>query len=128
MLLEAYHKLRDGYERSWPHVMSHQQGFHLVVHEFHDVGACRLLQGLSNEVSTTRVSLQVAKRELAIECDYENELECQERFARLINNDPALSPHFHVPAAIPELSSARVLASEWVPGVHVDRVRLSSYR
>lgn len=70
---------------------------------------------------------QVAKRELAIECDYENELECQERFGRLINNDPTLSPHFHVPAVIPELSSARVLASEWVPGVHIDRVRLSCW-
>ncbi|KAK9837605.1 hypothetical protein WJX74_001275 [Apatococcus lobatus] len=66
---------------------------------------------------------KVAKRELAIECDYENELECQQRFARLINNDPNLTPHFHVPAAIPELSSARVLASEWVPGVHIDRVK-----
>ncbi len=68
--------------------------------------------------------MQVAKRELAIECDYENELQCQQRFARIINDDPELSPHFHVPAPIPELSSSRVLASEWVPGVHIDRVRL----
>lgn len=40
---------------------------------------------------------------------------------------PALPPftnlqHFHVPDVIPELSTEQVLTSEWVPGVHIDKV------
>ena len=41
---------------------------------------------------------------------------------------PSLPPpfatlqHFHVPDVIPELSTEQVLTSEWVPGVHIDKV------
>lgn len=39
-------------------------------------------------------------------------------------HEHALHPaqHFYVPDVVPELSTERVLASEWVPGVHIDRV------
>ena len=37
--------------------------------------------------------------------------------------NPHLCPqHFHVPDVVPELSTEQVLASEWVPGVHIDKV------
>lgn len=66
---------------------------------------------------------QVAKRELALECDYSYELRCQARFRDLLAADPQLAPHFHVPAVVPELSSQRILATEWVHGVPIDKVR-----
>eukprot|EP00198_Chlamydomonas_reinhardtii_P013183 XP_001702520.1 ubiquinone biosynthesis protein [Chlamydomonas reinhardtii] len=67
-------------------------------------------------------AVKVAKRELALECDYTYELACQQRFRRLFAADPALAPHFHVPDVVPQLSSARVLTTEWVQGVPIDRV------
>lgn len=30
--------------------------------------------------------------------------------------------YFHVPDVVPELSTRQVLTSEWVPGVHIDKV------
>ncbi|KXZ56495.1 hypothetical protein GPECTOR_1g443 [Gonium pectorale] len=65
---------------------------------------------------------QVAKRELALECDYAHELVCQRRYRALIAGDPELAPHFAVPDVVPELSSARVLTTEWVRGVPIDKV------
>lgn len=38
--------------------------------------------------------------------------------------DPRLSRGFHVPDVIPELSSERVLTTEWVPGESIDKVAL----
>jgi hypothetical protein len=36
---------------------------------------------------------------------------------------PSCAPqHFHVPDVVPELSTEQVLASEWVRGVHIDKV------
>lgn len=35
---------------------------------------------------------------------------------------PPSLQHFHVPDVIPDLSTEQVLASEWVPGVHIDKV------
>ncbi|KAG2446128.1 hypothetical protein HXX76_000725 [Chlamydomonas incerta] len=67
-------------------------------------------------------AVKVAKRELALECDYTYELACQQRFRRLFATDPALGRAFHVPDVVPELSSARILTSEWVKGVPIDRV------
>ncbi len=131
--------------------------------------------------------LQVAKRELALECDYRWEYECQQRFKALVEADAQLrdkvrgargsppsvqgwpvapgaqpagqgqqkeeachcspcvsprhaptcpsqapsvprpawaraSPQVYVPAVVPELSGQRVIASEWVHGVPIDKV------
>ncbi|GLC45729.1 hypothetical protein PLESTF_000598400 [Pleodorina starrii] len=65
---------------------------------------------------------KVAKRELALECDYTYELSCQQRYRALISADPSLAAHFHVPDVIPSLSSQRILTSEWVRGVPIDKV------
>ena len=64
----------------------------------------------------------MAKRELALECDYRYELRSQERFAALIGGDAWAARHFRVPAPVSDLSTERVLCSEWVPGVHIDKV------
>lgn len=66
----------------------------------------------------------MAKRELALECDYRYELDAQRRFKALIGGDPYTAAHFAVPGVIPELSAERVLTTEWVPGVHIDKVGL----
>lgn len=65
---------------------------------------------------------QVAKKELALECDYTFELACQQRYRALIAADLQLSQHFHVPDVVPGLSSMRILTSEWVQGVPIDKV------
>ncbi|PSC71114.1 aarF domain-containing kinase 4 [Micractinium conductrix] len=67
-------------------------------------------------------AVKVAKRELKLECDYRYELQSQQRFKALISGDPYTAQHFHVPDVIPELSTEQVLTSEWVPGVHIDKV------
>ncbi|KAK9815604.1 hypothetical protein WJX72_006628 [[Myrmecia] bisecta] len=66
---------------------------------------------------------KVAKKELAMECDYEYEFASQRRFKALIEADPEFREVFHVPDVVAELSSKRVLASELVPGVHIDKVK-----
>ena len=67
---------------------------------------------------------QVAKQELRLECDYTLERHAQERFAQLLASEPELlgDDHFNVPATVPELSTDNVLTSEWVEGVHIDKV------
>ena len=65
---------------------------------------------------------QVAKRELSMECDYEYEARCQKRFKKLVSSDPELAESFNVPDIIDELSGKTVITSEWVPGVHIDKV------
>ncbi len=67
-------------------------------------------------------AVAVAKKELALECDYYYEAAAQARFADLVASDPYCSQNFRVPAVVPELSSQRVLASEWAPGIHIDKV------
>ena len=66
--------------------------------------------------------LQVAKRELALECDYEYEARCQKRFKQLVEDDPAFPEYMRVPAVVDELSGKTVLCSEYVSGVHIDKV------
>ena len=66
--------------------------------------------------------LQVAKRELALECDYEYEARCQKRFKQLVEGDPAFPEYMRVPAVVDELSGKTVLCSEYVSGVHIDKV------
>lgn len=67
-------------------------------------------------------AVNVAKKELAMECDYTYEAGAQARFASLIASDPYCAKNFRVPAVVPELSSERVLCSEWAPGIHIDKV------
>eukprot|EP00892_Ulva_mutabilis_P001014 jgi/Ulvmu1/10913/UM007_0090.1 len=68
-------------------------------------------------------AVAVAKRELALECDYRNEARSQARYAAaMAAAPPALRDAFVVPAVVPELCGDRVLASEWVHGVPVDHV------
>jgi len=67
-------------------------------------------------------AVKVAKKELALECDYYYEAAAQARFADLVASDSYCVQNFRVPAVVPELSSQRVLASEWAPGIHIDKV------
>ena len=66
-------------------------------------------------------TMQAAKEELSVECDYDNEAESQTKFKQLIEHSP-LHPLVHVPKVVRELSTARVLTSEFVRGVPIDRV------
>ena len=61
--------------------------------------------------------LEVAHRELLQECDYENEAAATRQFKMLL----APFPEFSVPAVLPSLSSQRVLTTEWMQGVSIDR-------
>lgn len=55
---------------------------------------------------------QVAKDELARECDYKLEAANQRRFRELLKNDEA----FYVPRVYEEFCNTRVLTTELVPG------------
>eukprot|EP01023_Acetabularia_acetabulum_P033069 TRINITY_DN30926_c0_g1_i2.p1 TRINITY_DN30926_c0_g1~~TRINITY_DN30926_c0_g1_i2.p1 ORF type:complete len:445 (-),score=98.42 TRINITY_DN30926_c0_g1_i2:2380-3714(-) len=68
-------------------------------------------------------AVKVAKRELGIECDYEYEMKCQKRFKQLIYGDECTRKNFHVPEVEPSLCTKRILTSEFVPGVSIDKVR-----
>ena len=62
-----------------------------------------------------------------MECDYEYEARCQKRFKKLVSSDPDLAESFNVPDIIDDLSGKTVITSEWVPGVHIDKVKHSLY-
>lgn len=64
----------------------------------------------------------VAKRELALECDYRYEMGAQERFRGLVKNDPECQGVLYVPKVYPHLCSDRILVTERVQGVHIDKV------
>ncbi len=68
--------------------------------------------------------LSVGQAELSLECDYIREAEHQIRVRQLVNEDPVLSTlhRFQVPAVIPELSTERVLTTEFCPGSTIDVV------
>ncbi|GAX22940.1 aarF domain-containing kinase [Fistulifera solaris] len=68
--------------------------------------------------------LSVGQAELSLECDYVREAEHQIRVRQLVNEDPVLSTvhRFQVPAVIPELSTERVLTTEFCPGSTIDVV------
>ncbi len=61
--------------------------------------------------------IEVAKKELALECDYRREAEYSERFRHLLADDDV----FHVPAYVPELSTGQVLTTEFAPGYPLDQ-------
>jgi len=69
------------------------------------------------------MSPQVAKRELALECDYSYEARCQKRFRELVMADTDFALHVRVPDVVSELCTSRLLTTEWVPGVHIDKAR-----
>lgn len=68
-------------------------------------------------------AVAVVKRELKLECDYDLEIASQIRFKGLVSSDPSTSTQFNVPDVFPHLSSKRVLTTEWVQGVSIDKVR-----
>lgn len=60
--------------------------------------------------------VKVAKRELAWEVDYNREAEFTTNFAEMIKN----YPQFKVPKVINDVTTARVITTEFVPGVPMD--------
>ncbi|GAV74682.1 ABC1 domain-containing protein [Cephalotus follicularis] len=65
-------------------------------------------------------AMKVAKEELARECDYELEAVNQKRFRDLLSN----ANGFYVPVVVDEISSRRVLTTELVSGIPIDKVAL----
>ncbi|XP_059625507.1 protein ABC transporter 1, mitochondrial isoform X1 [Cornus florida] len=65
-------------------------------------------------------AMKVAKEELSRECDYELEAANQKRFRNLLSNVKG----FYVPIVVDGISSKRVLTTELVPGIPVDKVAL----
>lgn len=65
-------------------------------------------------------AMKVAKEELSRECDYELEAKNQKRFGILLSGRKG----FYVPVVVDDLSSKRVLTSELVPGIPIDKVAL----
>eukprot|EP01018_Ginkgo_biloba_P008511 Gb_04260 [translate_table: standard] len=63
-------------------------------------------------------AMKVAKEELARECNYELESANQKHFRSLLSGVCG----FYVPLVIDEISSRRVLSTELVPGISIDRV------
>ena len=63
-------------------------------------------------------TMRAAKEELALECDYTNEALAQKKFKKLAAGDPA----FYVPQVIDSLSTKRILTTERVYGVAIDRL------
>ncbi|CAD5118339.1 DgyrCDS7050 [Dimorphilus gyrociliatus] len=62
--------------------------------------------------------VDVARKELKWECDYTREAECSERYRKLLENDDV----FYVPKVFKDLSSGKILTTELVEGVSVDKV------
>ncbi|KAI3990211.1 hypothetical protein MKX01_029189 [Papaver californicum] len=67
-------------------------------------------------------AMKVAKEELSLECNYELEAANQKRFRNLISNTQG----FYVPMVIDELLSRRVITTELVSGVPIDKVAVLS--
>uniref|UniRef100_A0A0E0MVG6 ABC1 atypical kinase-like domain-containing protein n=1 Tax=Oryza rufipogon TaxID=4529 RepID=A0A0E0MVG6_ORYRU len=65
-------------------------------------------------------AMKVAKLELARECDYVLEATNQKRYKELLSD----SEGYYVPKVIDELSSKKVLMSEFVPGFPIDKVAM----
>jgi len=62
-------------------------------------------------------ALNVAKKELAWECDYKREAAATNKFRKALANNPDI----HIPQVIPELTSNLVLTTEFVEGITVDK-------
>ncbi|XP_020588995.1 protein ABC transporter 1, mitochondrial [Phalaenopsis equestris] len=67
-------------------------------------------------------AMKVAREELSRECDYVLEAANQMRFRKLLSDTEG----FFVPMVVSEMSSRRVLTTEFVSGVPIDKVALLS--
>lgn len=88
-----------------------------------DIENVKLLLGYTNLIPEKLYldnAMKVAKEELSRECDYELEAKNQKRFGILLSG----TKEFYVPVVIDDLSSKRVLTSELVPGIPIDKVAL----
>ncbi|XP_061354048.1 protein ABC transporter 1, mitochondrial [Gastrolobium bilobum] len=65
-------------------------------------------------------AIKVAKEELSRECDYKLEAGSQKRFRDLL----ACTEGFYVPIVVDDISSKRVLTTELVNGIPIDKVAL----
>lgn len=65
-------------------------------------------------------AMKVAKEELSRECDYELEAKNQKLYRDLLRGETG----FYVPVVLDDLSGKRVLTSELVPGIPIDKVSL----
>ncbi|KAI0208138.1 Atypical kinase COQ8B, mitochondrial [Lamellibrachia satsuma] len=63
-------------------------------------------------------AMEVARKELRYECDYDREARASTRFRELMKDDPV----FYVPEVIDSLSRKQVLTTELVSGVSLDKV------
>ncbi|XP_075387589.1 atypical kinase COQ8A, mitochondrial [Tenrec ecaudatus] len=61
--------------------------------------------------------IDVLRRELALECDYQREAACARKFRELLKDDP----FFYVPEIVDELCSPHVLTTELVSGFPLDQ-------
>lgn len=61
--------------------------------------------------------VEVMKRELLDECDYEREARCMRQFSRLLGDDPV----FRLPRVYDELTTKQVLFTEFVEGEPFDK-------
>ena len=67
--------------------------------------------------------VKIAKAELALECDYRHEAQCQQEYRDRMEASPHLRDMFVVPRVVPELSSRRVITGEWMAGVAIDQIK-----
>ena len=67
-------------------------------------------------------TMSAAKEELGLECDYEFEARCQKKYQQLMSP----YPQFYVPYVVDELSTKRVLTSELVHGVSIDKLAVGA--
>ncbi|KAJ4954807.1 hypothetical protein NE237_011590 [Protea cynaroides] len=67
-------------------------------------------------------AMKVAKEELSRECDYKLEASNQKRFRHLLSDTEG----FYVPLVVDDISSRRVLTTEFVSGVPIDKVAVLS--
>ncbi|KAK4043819.1 putative aarF domain-containing protein kinase 1 [Parachaetomium inaequale] len=56
---------------------------------------------------------------LMLETDFENEAKNSEVMRQLVHNEPSLRGRVYVPPVYPELSSKRVLTTEWIEGIRL---------
>ncbi|KAH8886877.1 ABC1-domain-containing protein [Thozetella sp. PMI_491] len=56
---------------------------------------------------------------LELETDFENEAKNSELMRELVQNEPSLRGRVYIPTVYPELTSRRVLTTEWIEGVRL---------
>ena len=66
--------------------------------------------------------LKSAQTELVLECDYLNEQENQMKFRHLVAQDSYMNARFVVPRVHPEMSTSRILTSDLMAGVAIDKI------